>query len=80
MMNLLDRFVSQLDSPVPFLGLARVEVFVFLRKNYDEWFSENVQESLPKEYSIYQNQVNHSGFLLGYSLHFLLYSSLTFIC
>jgi hypothetical protein len=67
MMNLLDRLVSQLDSLVPFLGLARVEVFGFLRKNYDEWFSKDIQENLPKEYSIYQNQINHSGFLLGYS-------------
>lgn len=67
MVNLFERLVNQLDSLIPFLGLDRPEVFGFLRKNYYEWFSVDVQESLPKEYDLYRNQVNHSAFLLGYS-------------
>lgn len=67
MVNLLERLVDQLDSLVPYLGLVKKEVFVFLRSHYNDWFSANIQESLPKEYDSYQTQVVHSAFLLGYS-------------
>ena len=61
------RFIKQLDSLVPFLGLAHEEIFMTLQKNYLTWFSYEQQSTLPETLNGYSIQVSHAGFLLGYS-------------
>ena len=61
------RFISQLDSLIPFLGLAHQEIFLNLQKNYIDWFSYEQQSTLPDTFNKYSIQVSHAGFLLGYS-------------
>ncbi len=63
----LDRFITQLDSLVPFLALGHQEVYGVLQQNYSEWYTEDKQESLPDRFENYQIQVAHAAFLLGFS-------------
>jgi hypothetical protein len=65
--HLYTRFISQLDSLIPFLGLAHEEIFMTLQENYIGWFSDEQQPTLPDTFNRYSIQVSHAGFLLGYS-------------
>ncbi|MCM1985408.1 hypothetical protein [Lyngbya confervoides] len=61
------RFVDQLDTLIPFLGLAHEEIFLTLHENYCGWFSIEQQATLPNSFRKYRTQVSHGAFLLGYS-------------
>jgi len=61
------RFIGQLDTLIPFLGLAHKEIFLTLHGNYSEWFSVEQQATLPDSLKEYCTQVSHAAFLLGYS-------------
>lgn len=69
MNNLANRLVNQLDSLIPFLALSHEEVFSVIRERYKDWLPEGQQESLPGTFAVYQTQVAHSAFLLGYSYY-----------
>lgn len=64
---MIDRFISQLDTLVPFLALAHKDIFSTIHDENKEWFTEQQRKTLPETYSAYKNQVSVSAFLLGYS-------------
>jgi hypothetical protein len=67
MNNLLDRVISQFNSLIPFLAISHKEVFDLLKKEKKIWFLPDQEATLPDSYRIYQTQITHSAFLLGYS-------------
>ena len=66
MNNLHDRFIKQLDSLIPFIGISREDVFNLIQKKKLVWFPESSQ-AIPDKYESYRKQINHSAFVLGYS-------------
>lgn len=64
---MLDRLIDQLDTLIPFLGLAHEEIFNVIHNDVDDWFSAKQRESIPETYNSYKNQIASSAFLLGYS-------------
>ena len=67
MENLQDRVIRQFDTLVPFLAVSHEEVFDIIRQNEAVWFPSGESASLPETYRMYQFQVSHAAFLLGYS-------------
>lgn len=67
--RLYDRLIGQLDTLIPFLALIHREAFDLIGERYGDWLPEWQQGSLPETYAIYQTQVAHSAFLLGYSYY-----------
>lgn len=67
MTNLLDRLTDQLDSLLPFLALAHREVFDVVGQGYGGWLSEEQQSTLPENFEIFERQIAHGAFLIGYS-------------
>ncbi len=67
--RLYDRLIGQLDTLIPFLALVHREAFDLIGERYGDWLPEWQQGSLPETYAIYQTQVAHSAFLLGYSYY-----------
>lgn len=65
--RLYKRFIGQLDTLIPFLGLAHEEIFLSLHGNYSGWFSIEQQATLPNSFNEYCTQVSNAAFLLGYS-------------
>jgi len=65
--HLYIRFIGQLDTLIPLLGLAHEEIYSALHENYAEWFSAEQQATLPGSFKEYCIQVSHAAFLLGYS-------------
>ena len=65
--NLLDRLIGQLDTLIPFLAISRPGVFSLLQGEGRIWFDQRQRNSFPKTYQVYQKQVCHSAFLLGFS-------------
>jgi hypothetical protein len=66
MRRLYDRFIEQLDSLVLFLALEHEEIFGLIWEHPD-WIREDIKHMMPTKLIIYQNQIAHAGFLLGYS-------------
>ena len=66
MNNIYNRLVAQLDSLIPFIGLARQEVFNLIQQERSQWYLENAKD-LPKTFDVYNRHINNSAFLLGYS-------------
>ena len=64
---MIENFILQLDTLVPFLGLAHEEIFSKIHNENQEWFTEQQRKSLPDTFTAYKNQVSVSAFLLGYS-------------
>lgn len=64
---MIDRFILQLDTLVPFLALAHKDIFSKIHDENQEWFTEQQRKTIPETYSSYKNQVSVSAFLLGYS-------------
>jgi len=67
--HLHNRLINQLDSLIPFLALTHREAFDLIGRRYGEWLPDWQQNSLPETYALYQTQVTHSAFLLGYSYY-----------
>lgn len=67
MSNLLGRLIDQLDSLLPFLALAHREVFDVVGRGYGDWLSEEQQSTLPESFQIFERQIAHGAFLIGYS-------------
>jgi len=67
MENLLTRVISQFDTLIPFLAISDEEVFNLIKKDKTIWFHEDQESAFPDSYAIYQTQITHSAFLLGYS-------------
>jgi hypothetical protein len=67
MSNLIDRLTDQLDSLLPFLALAHREVFDVVGQGYGDWLSEEQQSTLPESFQVFERQVAHGAFLIGYS-------------
>jgi len=65
--DLLGRFIGQLDTLIPFLAISRAAVFRLLQREGHVWFDQGQQSLFPKTYQVYQKQVCHSAFLLGFS-------------
>jgi hypothetical protein len=65
--NLLDRLIGQLDTLIPFLAISHQDIFDLIQKEKYVWFPEKQLEAFPDTYDIYQTQIVHSAFLLGYS-------------
>ncbi len=65
--NLLTRVISQFDTLIPFLAISREDVFNLIKKEKSIWFSPDQEPTFPDSYTIYQMQITHSAFLLGYS-------------
>ncbi len=65
--TLLERLISQLDTLVSFLGIARDDVFRLLQREKVVWFGVNERRALPSAYETYRTHITHSAFLLGYS-------------
>lgn len=65
--NLLDRFIEQLDTLIPFMAIAYEDVFDLIQREKYIWFTDNLRGTLPDTYEIFRTQVSHSAFLLGYS-------------
>ena len=66
--HLYNRLIGQLDSLISFLALTHREAFDLIGR-YGERLPEWQQGSLPETYALYQTQVAHSAFLLGYSYY-----------
>ena len=64
---MIKNFILQLDTLVPFLGLAHEEIFSKIHDENQEWFTDQQRKSLPDTFTAYKNQVSVSAFLLGYS-------------
>lgn len=64
---MLDRLINQLDTLIPFLGLANEEIFTLIHNDTTNWFTLEQKTVIPDIYPAYQNQVSISAFLLGYS-------------
>ncbi|MCI0486482.1 MAG: hypothetical protein L0229_07760 [Blastocatellia bacterium] len=67
MESLIDRVISQLDTLVPFLAVSHKEVFEIIQRHEADWFPPNEAQPIPDTYRMYQVQVSHAAFLLGYS-------------
>src|SRR5262249_6748579 len=67
MSDLLTRLTNQLDSLVPFLALAHKEVFEVVGEGYGDWLSDEQQSTLPESFQIFERQIAHGAFLVGYS-------------
>jgi len=65
--DLLGRFIGQLDTLIPFLAISRAAVFRLLQSQGHVWFDQDQQGAFPRTYQVYQKQVCHSAFLLGFS-------------
>ncbi|KAA0223409.1 hypothetical protein EDS67_25790 [candidate division KSB1 bacterium] len=65
--NLLNRFIEQLNTLVPFIGIAHEEVFDLVVKERYSWLPQNNESSFPGTFEIYRTQILRSAFLLGYS-------------
>lgn len=65
--NLFPRVISQFDTLIPFLAISHKDVFNLIRKERNIWFPEDRESVFPGSYAIYQTQITHSAFLLGYS-------------
>jgi hypothetical protein len=64
---MVEQFILQLDTLVPFLGLAQEGIFEIIHDENQEWFTEQQRRSLPETFAAYSCQVSISAFLLGYS-------------
>jgi len=64
-MNMVERLISQLDTLVPFLGLAQEEIFQKIHDENQGWFSEQDRKSLPETFSAYKNQISVSALFVG---------------
>jgi hypothetical protein len=60
-----EKLIEQLNGLFPFLALTRKEIFDVLESHRSGWFKETAQ--LPDIYAVYNKQVCHAAFLLGYS-------------
>ncbi len=67
MTNLLKRLIFQLDSLIPFLELSSEDVFNLIQPEHRKWSIPKSEDTLPDSYEVYQKQVAHAAFLLGYS-------------
>ncbi len=67
MESLYDRVIRQFDTLVPFLAVSHEEVFEIIRRHEADWFPPSEGQPLPDTYQMYQVQVSHAAFLLGYS-------------
>ncbi|MGO9268930.1 MAG: hypothetical protein ACLQOO_01485 [Terriglobia bacterium] len=65
--NLLDRLIGQLDTLIPFLEISRRDVFQLLQAEGHVWSDQEQRNAFPQAYEVYQKQVCHSAFLLGFS-------------
>lgn len=65
--NLLDRVIGQFDTLIPFLAISHEDVFNLINKERNIWYHHDQRSVLPSSYAIYQTQITHSSFLLGYS-------------
>jgi hypothetical protein len=66
-MTLVDRLIAQLDTLVAFLAISRQEVFEIIRQHHSQWFRPENEGAFPDSYALYQTQVAHAAFVLGYS-------------
>lgn len=74
MIQLYGRLLGQFDSLIPFLALTWPEVYEIIHgRNQDGQNPEGIPlwqlERMPDTYTVYQTQVTHSAFLLGYSYY-----------
>ena len=65
--NLIDRVNNQFDTLIPYLALSHEDVFELINKEKGIWFSPDQVKILPDSYKVFQQQIIHSAFLLGYS-------------
>jgi len=65
--KLIDRLISQLNALVAFLALSRPEFFAIIKQHHAQWFAPEDEGALPESETIYQTQVAHAAFVLGYS-------------
>ncbi len=65
MKNLLDRVIEQFDTLIPFLAVSERDVYNLIRKKENNIFNDGY--IFPHSYKVYQIQITHSAFLLGYS-------------
>jgi hypothetical protein len=66
MHRLHDRFIEQMDSLVLFLALGKEEVLGFICEHPSR-MAEEQHPLIPSKFGVYQTQIAHAGFLLGYS-------------
>jgi hypothetical protein len=67
MNNLLDRFIGQLNTLVPFLALSHEEFFKMIQQKEAAWFPKGEADQVPETFRLYTTQIAHGAFLLGYS-------------
>lgn len=67
MTDLLSRLIQQLDTLVAFLSLGHAEVYSLVESSYENWVPHDQQSTLPESAHIFEIQISHSAFLLGYS-------------
>jgi hypothetical protein len=67
METLLQRVLGQFDSLVPILGVAHDEIFTLVRERHEDWFPEEGWRGFPTTFPVFEAQLVHGAFLLGYS-------------
>lgn len=67
MRDLITRLIGQLDELLPFISVAHKEVFSVVGAKYGLWFSEEQQDTLPESFDVFERQIAHGAFLIGYS-------------
>jgi len=65
--HLENRLIDQLDSLLPFLAMAHQEVFDFVGGRYADWLPPEQQGTLPDTFALFERQITHGAFLIGYS-------------
>jgi hypothetical protein len=65
--NLLNRLIKQLDTLVPFLGLTQDPVYKLVQSHETTWFTAEQRGTIPRSFGVFETQITHGAFLLGYS-------------
>lgn len=65
--DLLNRLVKQLDTLVPFLALTHAPVYRLVQSHETKWFTAEQRAAIPHSLGVFETQITHGAFLLGYS-------------
>jgi hypothetical protein len=65
--NLLDRLIKQLDTLVPFLALTQDPIYRLVQRHETTWFTAEQRGTIPHSFGVFETQITHGAFLLGYS-------------
>lgn len=66
-MNVLERFIKQLDDLMMIQGVTNVNTYDYIKNNHTLYMVNNIIRLLPYDYQAFQKIVNNSLLVLAYS-------------